>query len=444
MNKDLIHEALEYAERGWKVFPLHTAKGNACSCGNKECTSQAKHPHIKEWQKSCSNQPNEIKDWWQKWPDANIGLATGSASGFFVLDVDPLVAICASVARYPSMTVVQSPAPSNYWAEDPKEIDFKDTQAPFLSEDLLPECLKPWVMDISERMQVTPEFVMAPALVSLSSVVGRKIGIYPKQQDDWLVIPNLWGAIMTRPGYFKSPTIAEALKPLEQLSERSRLENESNQHKVSASKMIVGLQLEALKDSIKKAIKEGDYERIELLKDQVTCFEKENEEANILERRYKTNDATVEKIARLLNENPNGHLLLRDELNGWLQTLNKAGREGDREFFLKSWNGYGSYTFDRVGAGTLHVPAICLSVFGGIQPGKLQAYVEKTVKCSVEDDGLLQRFQLIIYPELSPKSNIDRQPDILARDGVYEIFNRIDSIRSIDGKTPGVRFSDPA
>ena len=32
---------------------------------------------------------NEINNWWQKWPDANIGLATGKASGFFVLDVDP-------------------------------------------------------------------------------------------------------------------------------------------------------------------------------------------------------------------------------------------------------------------------------------------------------------------------------------------------------------------
>src|SRR5262245_29237957 len=88
MNR-MVDEALDYAERGWKVFPLHTAKANACSCGNKECTSQAKHPHIKEWQKNCSSKESEIKDWWQKWPDANIGLATGSASGFFVLDVDP-------------------------------------------------------------------------------------------------------------------------------------------------------------------------------------------------------------------------------------------------------------------------------------------------------------------------------------------------------------------
>lgn len=606
MDRSLIDEAIEYGERGWKVFPLHSAKDNACSCGNATCSSAAKHPHIKEWQKHCSSQLSEIKEWWQKWPDANIGLATGSASGFFVLDVDPrhggkeslqklvkqngmfpktlasntggggyhlffkepeirignranilpgidirgdggyvvappsihksglryswirdfadspitdapgwlfklfsgkdsslsfvdllanslvgeggrnnfltreagklrrngldqnqiadalrkinaerckpplddheITAICASVARYPSATITQTPAPSKYWSADPQALDFRDIQAPSLSEDLLPGCFKPWIMDISERMQVTPEFVMAPALVSFSSVVGRKIGIYPKQQDDWLVIPNLWGAIVARPGYFKSPTIAEAMKPLDQLSERSRIENESNQHHITASKMIVSMQLEALKDNIKKAIKESDYERLEHLKDEVARFEKESEEADLLERRYKTNDATVEKVARLLNENPNGLLLLRDELNGWLQTLNKAGREGDREFYLESWNGYGAYTVDRVGSGTLHVPALCLSVFGGIQPGKLQAYVEKTMQCSVEDDGLLQRFQLLIYPELSPNwTNIDRSPNMAAREGVYEVFNRVDSARQPEsGKIPGVRFSQSA
>jgi putative DNA primase/helicase len=236
------------------------------------------------------------------------------------------------------------------------------------------------------------------------------------------------------------------MKPLDKLSERSRKENESTQHRATASKMIVSMQLEALKDNIKKAIKECDYERLEHLKDHVAQFEQENEDANLLERRYKTNDATVEKVARLLNENPNGLLLLRDELNGWLQTLNKAGREGDREFYLESWNGYGSYTVDRVGSGTLHVPALCLSIFGGIQPGKLQAYVEKTIQCSADDDGLLQRFQLLIYPELSPTwSNVDRNPNLAARERVFEIFNYIDSAPTHEsGQITAVRFSEAA
>ena len=198
------------------------------------------------------------------------------------LEESEVLAICASVARYPSgVAAVQGSAQATYWSEEPKDLDFTDIQAPTLSEDLLPECFKAWIMDVSERMQVSPEFVMAPALVSFSSVVGRKIGVHPKRQDDWLVVPNLWGAIVARPGYFKSPTIAEAMKPLDKLSERSRTEKRINYIFISASKMIVSMQLEALKDNIKKAIKENDHEQLEYLKDQVARFEKENEEADL-------------------------------------------------------------------------------------------------------------------------------------------------------------------
>ena len=81
-----------------------------------------------------------------------------------------------------------------------------------------------------------------------------------------------------------------------------------------------------------------------------------------------TSDATVEKLGEILNENPRGLLVLRDELSGWLRTLDRSGREGDREFFLESWNGTGSYTFDRIGRGTVRVGSMTVSLFGGIQP----------------------------------------------------------------------------
>src|SRR5215216_2383024 len=60
-------------------------------------------------------------------------------------------------------------------------------------------------------------------------------------------------------------------------------------------------------------------------------------------RRYKTEDATVEKISELLLENPEGMLIHRDELSGWLRNLDKQGREGDRALYLESWNGTGSF-----------------------------------------------------------------------------------------------------
>jgi len=599
MGSSMLGTAMEYAERGWKVFPLHTAKNSVCSCGNDQCKSAAKHPRIKEWQHCCTDKEGDIKDWWGKWHDANIGLATGHMSGFFVLDIDPrhggkeslqdlirrnglfpktlsshtggggyhlffkepaikitnrsnvlpgidvrgdggyivappsfhqsgrqyswmkdnkdaeiehapvwlldlltgakaknlhriveggrnsfltseagklrrsglnseeifcelqkinnascmppleeaeLRVICKSVGRYPSATNVVASQVSFLWLKEPQQLITTIKEVPSLPAELLPETFRPWIVDVSERMQVAPEFVMAPALVSLSSIVGRRLGIFPKQHDDWLVVPNLWGLIVARPGYFKSPTIAEAMKPLERLSEAARKENEANMYQAKASQMLASMQLEAVREVVKKAIKDGDGEKIDALKDQVAELEQEAEAAMIAERRYKTNDATIEKLARLLNENPNGLLLLRDELNGWFELLHKAGREGDREFFLEAWNGYGSFSIDRVGSGTLHVPALCLSIFGGIQPGKLQAYVEKSIQGTSGDDGLLQRFQILIYPEFSPKwHNIDRSPNIMALEQVNAIFQKIDAIgvgRSRD--IPGVNFTAAA
>ncbi len=38
--------------------------------------------------KDASAHPGQIEQWWSKWPDANIGIATGKDSGLMVLDLD--------------------------------------------------------------------------------------------------------------------------------------------------------------------------------------------------------------------------------------------------------------------------------------------------------------------------------------------------------------------
>jgi hypothetical protein len=58
----------------------------ACSCGKPSCTSPGKHPRTKGGFKDATDDPEQIRRWWQKWPDANIALATGS--GIAVFDID--------------------------------------------------------------------------------------------------------------------------------------------------------------------------------------------------------------------------------------------------------------------------------------------------------------------------------------------------------------------
>ena len=79
--------ALAFADMGWKVIPLHGVGAGRCSCGQSKC-HPGKHPRIKAWTTRATTDPDKITEWWERWPDGNIGIATGRESGIVVLDVD--------------------------------------------------------------------------------------------------------------------------------------------------------------------------------------------------------------------------------------------------------------------------------------------------------------------------------------------------------------------
>jgi hypothetical protein len=97
---ELSEAALAYAARGWAVFPLFgvvLAAENSgrcefnvsrCRCGRPGCSRPGKHPLLAHGLNDASTDPAVISAWWERWPWANIGLATGARSGFVAIDVD--------------------------------------------------------------------------------------------------------------------------------------------------------------------------------------------------------------------------------------------------------------------------------------------------------------------------------------------------------------------
>jgi hypothetical protein len=166
--------------------------------------------------------------------------------------------------------------------------------------------------------------------------------------------------------------------------------------------------------------------------------------------RLVVNDTSVEKLGETLNENPNGLIQHRDELAGWLASLDKDGREMDRSFWLECWNGHGRYIVDRIGRGTIVIEAPAVTIFGGVQPGKLEQYVMAALKGGFGDDGLLQRFQLAVYPDLpSSWEYVDRPRDIDLDERALETYRRLHRLDlsrlSVEGSNPPfLRFSDEA
>ena len=125
--------------------------------------------------------------------------------------------------------------------------------------------------------------------------------------------------------------------------------------------------------------------------------------------------------------------MVRDELTGWLAGLDREGREGERGFFLQAWSGDMSYTEDRIGRGSIHVPAVCVSLTGNIQPTRLRWYLGDALRGGVNDDGLFQRFQLMGWPD-APKvwTLVDRPPNAVAMTAVDRVYSQLANLPADD------------
>ena len=185
------------------------------------------------------------------------------------------------------------------WPE-PRPLPIGLPAVPAFDALLLPESLRPWVVDIADRAQAPLDFPAAGAIVGLSSVLGRRLGIKPKRQDDWLVVPNLWGLIVGPPGFLKSPMLREVLKPL------TRLETEAGDE-YKAARVEFEFQEAAMTAQRKKILAKGAD------RDEMVIALRELQADAPVQRRYVVNDPTVEKLGEILNANPAGVLLFRDE-----------------------------------------------------------------------------------------------------------------------------------
>ena len=293
-----------------------------------------------------------------------------------------------------------------------------------LHSSIIPGPLREWALDVAHRMQCPVDFVAVGAVVVVSSIIGAGCGIRPKQRDDWLVVPNLWGGIVARPSMLKTPALSEAMKPLKRL-EAQALEQHKNMLLLNEAEQEI---FKAAREATKREMlavarnKGKPGKTLDDLKYEYAAIEPPGEPTR---RRYLTNDATIEKMAELLNENPRGMLYFRDELVGFLVTLDREDRQTDRAFYLESWNGYGSYTTDRIGRGTIDTDNLCVSILGGIQPSRLTGYLLQD-KDSLQNDGLLQRFQLLVYPdEPANWQLVDEYPNKEARDRAFSVFSAL-------------------
>lgn len=82
---DLQGVAISYADAGWAVLPLVWTVGGRCVCRGTGCPG--KHPLTRRGVLDATTDPDVIRSWWTRWPQANLGARVPDP--LIVVDVDP-------------------------------------------------------------------------------------------------------------------------------------------------------------------------------------------------------------------------------------------------------------------------------------------------------------------------------------------------------------------
>jgi Protein of unknown function (DUF3987) len=284
------------------------------------------------------------------------------------------------------------------WIYDP----FKETIGPPFPLVLLPQVLSDWIYERAEILGVDPAAVAMATLTALSGAISHSIVLRPKQFDDWLVRPRIWCLLVGRSSAKKTPIISEVTRMLYVLD---RAEKEIRDRKVEEAKAAAQDQDKATR---------ADDEKIPPA------------------RRTIMHDTTPEALCDRLSHQNTGILVKRDELAGWIGSMDKynAGRGAmfDRSVWLQAYDG-GPFSLDRV-THIVHIEALSASILGGIQPARFHELG------NLESDGLLARFCPVLARRAGHGLDLPRDPAITTH--FNELFRKLHALRR------GTIFSTPA
>lgn len=296
---------------------------------------------------------------------------------------------------------------------------------PELAADMLPEELSPWLADIAGRMSLPLDFVAIPAMVMLGALIGRKVLVRPEEHTDWGEPANLWGAIVSPPGAMKSPAVSQVFAPMKLLEKEAQLENKQASERFELELLVKKTARDAALAGVKKNSAPSSPADIEQ-----ALMDLAMEPPKPKMRRFMTTDATVEKLGEICADNPHGILFHRDELPTLFLDLQREEKATARGFLLTGWAGLEAYTFDRIARGTTYVEAVNISLFGTAQPRRIANLV--AVSSGRHDDGMIQRLQLLAWPDLQVDwVPVDRPPDQAARDAALACCRRLAGLSGV-------------
>jgi len=249
--------------------------------------------------------------------------------------------------------------------------------------DALPGPIRAYVRASTRALgeEVPPAMVAVPTLSVLSGAIGDAARLELKRS--WTEPATLWTVLVAPSGSTKSPAFSHAVRPVFRRESEARDEHE-----------------QALAEW--NALKDPDPQ------DRPT------------RKRYRTGDATPEAVVKILEENPRGVLLARDELGAWIGSFDRyVNGAADLQFWVEVWQGVQA-SRDRAGEGNTTVDTPAVPVTGTIQPGTLKEKLDELHF----DTGFAARL-ILCQPPTAPKRWTEADVSREVRDEYERILTRL-------------------
>jgi hypothetical protein len=263
--------------------------------------------------------------------------------------------------------------------------------------DVFPDALKRFAEDAAASVPCPVDYVGVPMLGFAGAAIGasRALEIKPGRAER----PCIYTAVVGPPSLGKTPCLSFAARPV--YDEQARLHEIYRRERQAHEDGVDGL-------------------------------------PRPKEKTLYVSDITVEKQASILQENPRGVAYIRDELTGWVRSMDqyRSGKGADRQFWLSVWSGDPvSVHRKNQDAGPVRVPHPFICVVGGLPPDLLTAMRgERAVA-----DGFMDRI-LFSYPIEPPASGetwgcIPEECEEAWRDCLMRLW----ALEMVDDPTRGLR-----
>jgi DNA polymerase I-like protein with 3'-5' exonuclease and polymerase domains len=293
-------------------------------------------------------------------------------------------------------------------ASSKSKVKFR-TVAPYRTfpTEHLPDPLRTYVVQAAAALGADPAFVALPVLATVASAIGNTRVIVVK--PGWTEPCIVWAAPVADSGTLKTPGYLKAVRHLFAVQKRNLTDFRAAMAKYKTD---LDEWKRKKRDNPEDA---GDPPEEPML------------------RRVIVSDVTIEKLAEVLEDNPRGVLLGRDELAGWFGSFSRyKGKAGgsDMPNWLEAHRG-GVWMIDRKTGDRKHyfVPRASVSLTGTIQPGVLASALTPEVL----ESGLAARL-LLAMPDKQAKRWSEAEVDM---DVETEYHDLLDKLLALDFKDVG-------